>query len=183
MVPLIPCAAPLSCLLCSSSASLGPLFWEQAPVAQTVKNPPATQESWVLSLGWEDPLEEGMATHSNILAWRIPVDRGAWRATAHGVARVGHETEPLSTSTENTRPECYEGGLALSCCSQRLEEGSHRPSPRMGPCMGGSDTAILRLFLSRRSSRSAASQGLGASLANYVVTTCECPALIWSQDQ
>ena len=41
-------------------------------VAQLVKNPPAMQETWVRSLGWEDPLEKGMATHSNILAWRIP---------------------------------------------------------------------------------------------------------------
>ena len=41
-------------------------------VAQMVKNPPAMQETWVQSLGWEDLLEEGMATHSSILAWRIP---------------------------------------------------------------------------------------------------------------
>ena len=41
-------------------------------MAQTVKNPPAMQETWVLSLGWEDLLEEGMATYSSILAWRIP---------------------------------------------------------------------------------------------------------------
>ena len=41
-------------------------------VAQTIKNPPAMQETWVQSRGWEDPLEKGMATHSNILAWRIP---------------------------------------------------------------------------------------------------------------
>ena len=41
-------------------------------VAQMVKNPPAMQETWVRSLGWEDPLEEGIATHSSILAWRIP---------------------------------------------------------------------------------------------------------------
>ena len=41
-------------------------------VAQLVKNPPAVQEAWVQSLGWEDPLEKGKATHSNILAWRIP---------------------------------------------------------------------------------------------------------------
>ena len=40
--------------------------------AQVVKNLPAVQETWVQSLGWEDPLEEGMATHSSILAWRIP---------------------------------------------------------------------------------------------------------------
>ena len=45
-------------------------------VAQMVKNLPAMQETWVQSLGWEDPLEEGMVTHSTILAWRIPRDRG-----------------------------------------------------------------------------------------------------------
>ena len=39
------------------------------------------------SLGWEDPLEEGMATHSSVLAWRIPMDRGAWLAAVHGVAK------------------------------------------------------------------------------------------------
>ena len=46
-------------------------------VAQMVKNPPEMQETWVCSLGWEDPLEESIATHSSILAWRIPMDRGA----------------------------------------------------------------------------------------------------------
>ena len=56
-------------------------------VAQMVKNPTAMRETWVRSLGWEDPLEEGMATHSSILAWRIPMDRGAWRATVRGVAQ------------------------------------------------------------------------------------------------
>ena len=48
-----------------------------------VKNLPAMQETWDLSLGWEDPLEKGMATHSSIHAWRIPMDRGAWRAAVH----------------------------------------------------------------------------------------------------
>ena len=56
-------------------------------LAQTVKNLPAMRETWVQSLGWEDPLEEGTATHSSILAWRIPMDRGAWWATVHGVAK------------------------------------------------------------------------------------------------
>ena len=56
-------------------------------VAQTVKHPPAMQETWVRSLGWEGPLEEDMATHSSILAWRTSMDRGAWRATVHGVAK------------------------------------------------------------------------------------------------
>ena len=45
------------------------------------------QETPVQSLGWEDPLEEGMATHSGILAWRIHMDRGAWWATVHGVTK------------------------------------------------------------------------------------------------
>ena len=52
-----------------------------------VKNPPAMQETWVLSLGWEDSLEEDMATHSSILAWRIPMDRGAWQTTVYEVAK------------------------------------------------------------------------------------------------
>ena len=61
--------------------------YEISLVAKTVKNPPAMREIWVVSLGWEDPLEEGMATHSSILAWRIPEDRGACWATVHGVTK------------------------------------------------------------------------------------------------
>ena len=53
-------------------------------VAQMVKNLPAMGETWARSLGWEDPLEEGMATHASTLAWRIPVDREAWQTTVHG---------------------------------------------------------------------------------------------------
>ena len=56
-------------------------------VAQTVKNLPTMQETRVRSLGGEDPLEKGMAIHSSILAWRIPMDRGAWWATVHRVAK------------------------------------------------------------------------------------------------
>ena len=52
-----------------------------------IKNPPAMQETWVQSLVWEDPLEEGMATHFSILAWRIPMDREARRATVPGVTK------------------------------------------------------------------------------------------------
>ena len=55
--------------------------------AQMVKNLPAMQEAWVSALGWEDPLEEGMATHSTILAWRIPMDREAWWAAVHRVTK------------------------------------------------------------------------------------------------
>ena len=56
-------------------------------VAQVVKNPPAMPETWVRSLGWKDPLEEGMATHSSILAWRIPMDKGVWWTTVHVVTK------------------------------------------------------------------------------------------------
>ena len=58
-------------------------------MAQVVKNLPAMWETWVLSLGQEDSLEKDMATHSSILAWRIPMDRDAWQATVHGVAKSG----------------------------------------------------------------------------------------------
>ena len=56
-------------------------------VAQTVKKPSAMRETWVIRLDWEDALEEGMATHSSILALRIPMNRGAWQATVYGVAK------------------------------------------------------------------------------------------------
>ena len=56
-------------------------------VAQLVKNRPAMRETWVPSLGWEGPLEKGMVTHSSVLVRRIPMDRGAWQATVHGVAK------------------------------------------------------------------------------------------------
>ena len=56
-------------------------------VAQMVKNLPAIQKIWIRSLGWEDPLEKGMATHSSILSWRIPMDRGAWWIAVHDVAK------------------------------------------------------------------------------------------------
>ena len=56
-------------------------------MTQTVKTLPAMWETWVRSLGWEDPLEEGTASHSSILAWRIPMDRGAWWAIVHVVTK------------------------------------------------------------------------------------------------
>ena len=63
------------------------MYFGASWVAQLVKNPPAMQETWVQPLVGEDPLEEGMAAHSSILAWRIPMDRGAWRAAVHGVTK------------------------------------------------------------------------------------------------
>ena len=56
-------------------------------VAQTVKNPPAMRETWVQSLGWEDPLEEDLATHSSILAWRI-----LWMEELGGLQSMGSQS-------------------------------------------------------------------------------------------
>ena len=94
------------------------LYPRDSLVAQMVKSLPAMQETWVRSLAWEDPLETGIATHSSILAWKIPwteepgrlwfhgedtgyplqysglensMDRGLWRATVHGVAKSQKE--------------------------------------------------------------------------------------------
>ena len=61
-------------------------------VAQMVKNPPVMWETWVRVLDWEDALEEDMATHSSILAWRIPMGRGAWRAAVPGLQRVRQDS-------------------------------------------------------------------------------------------
>ena len=60
-------------------------------VAQMVKNLPAVQEACSGSLGQEDSLEKEMATHPSILAWRIPMDRGAWWAKSMGSQRIGHD--------------------------------------------------------------------------------------------
>ena len=62
-------------------------------------NLPAMWETWVGSLGWEDLLEEGMTTQSSILAWRIPMDRGAWRATVLGSQRVRHDGATKHSNT------------------------------------------------------------------------------------
>ena len=69
-------------MLCLNGASL---------VAQMVKRLPAVPETWVLSVGWEDPLEKKMATHSSILAWRIPWTEGPGGLLSMGSQRVGHD--------------------------------------------------------------------------------------------
>ena len=62
-------------------------------VAQTVKNPPSMQETWVQSLGWKDPLEKEMATHSSILAWEIP-----WTEEPGGLQSVGSQKSQTGLS-------------------------------------------------------------------------------------
>ena len=68
-----------------------PLKFEASLVAQMVKNPPAVWETWVWSLGWGDPLEKGMATHSSILAWRIPWTQEPGKVQSMGSQRVRHD--------------------------------------------------------------------------------------------
>ena len=69
---------------------------------QMVKNPPAMQETWVWSLGWVDPVEQGMATHSIIFAWRIPMDRGARWATIHGVPKSQTQLSDQAAAAQST---------------------------------------------------------------------------------
>ena len=81
-------------LLCASIPSVNLLnlsHLRPSLVAQMVKNPPEMQETWVQSLGWEDPLEEGLEIHSNILAWRIPWTEKPGGLQPMGSQRVGHD--------------------------------------------------------------------------------------------
>ena len=73
------------------SSSSYTFLWSSL-VAQMVKNVPTKWETWVRSLGQKDPLEKEMATPSSILAWGNPTDRGAWRATVHGVTEESDMT-------------------------------------------------------------------------------------------
>ena len=66
-------------------------------MAQKLKHLPVMREAWVRSLGREDPLEKEMATHSSILAWRVPVDRGSWWATVHGIAKSQTQLSDIFT--------------------------------------------------------------------------------------
>ena len=75
-------------------------------VAQWKRIPPAMQETWIRSLDREDPLEEGMATHSCILAWKNPMDRGAWWATVHGFTKSQTWLTWLSMLIDVCMPAC-----------------------------------------------------------------------------
>ena len=78
----------LALIKCGSTK--GKCFNWASLVAQMVKNPPTMPETWVQSLGWEDPLEEGTATHSSILAWRIPWTEEPGRLQSMWSQRVRH---------------------------------------------------------------------------------------------
>ena len=79
------------------------IFIGASLIAQLVKNPSAMQETLVLFLGWEDPLEKEAATHSSILAWQVPLDRGASRARVHRVTKSQTQLKRLSMHTKGTR--------------------------------------------------------------------------------
>jgi len=87
-------------------------------IAQSVKNLPSMQKTRVLFLGWEDPLEKEMATHSSILAWRIPWTEEPGRLPVHGVARVGHDlvTTPPPPPHIISKTWTYAVSNRLSCC-------------------------------------------------------------------
>ena len=96
-------------------------------MTQRVKNLPTMQESWILSLGWEDPLEEDMATHSSILSWKIPLDRGAWQDTVHGVAKS--QTHDWATSTAAAAAATSLSRVQL-CATPEM--AAHQAPPSLG---------------------------------------------------
>ena len=76
-----------------------------------IKNLTAMWETWDRSLDWEYPLEKGMAIHSSVLAWRIPMDRGARWATVHEVAKSRTRLSGLSTHTQGETYRGFQGGV------------------------------------------------------------------------
>ena len=111
----------LAAVLAPSGGSFPPWFkYRWGPpcaslTAQLVKNLPATQESQVQSLGREDPLEEGMTTHSSILAWRIPMGRGAWQGAVHGVTKSW--TRPRLSKAQHSTVWITLGPMAILALS------------------------------------------------------------------
>ena len=90
----------LYCIICKLYNIIHQLYFKMAsPVAQMVKNPPAMQETWVWSLDWEDPLEKEMATHSSVLAWRIPHEYRSLAGYSPWGRRESDTTERLRKST------------------------------------------------------------------------------------
>ena len=90
------------------------------PVAQMVKNPPAMRETWIQSLGWEEPLEKGMATHSSILAWRIPWTEEPGGLHSSWGCKESDTTERLSLGPSYSALPCTWRGPSPgdigSCC-------------------------------------------------------------------
>ena len=100
-----------------------PLFCLQGfPVDTAAKNPPAVQETWVLPLGQEDPLEKKTATHFSILAWRIPWTEKPGRLQSRGSQRVGHDCRDQAHSVYSiSRPQQPE---RRKCCPRSCSSGA-----------------------------------------------------------
>ena len=94
-------------------------------MVQTVKNPPAMQYTRVQSLGWEDPLEKGIATHSSILAWRTPWTEGP-RAAIHGVAKSQTHWAPKHACVRGIEKD----GTAEPVCRAAVEAQTRRTDSR-----------------------------------------------------
>ena len=90
--------------LCRAEFELPHMSPRTSLVAQMVKNRPEIWETWVPSLGWEDPLEKGMATHSNILAWRIPMDSVPGALQSMGSQRVRHHWVTEHSTAQHMPP-------------------------------------------------------------------------------
>ena len=122
------------------------------------------QETWVQSLGWEDPLEEDMATHSSILAWRIPMDRGAWQGLqSMGSQRVGHDWVTKHTHTKS---------LWLSCLQSQEQEKAHRSFASKSHWANGSANQVLRKERSGgRGARNLPSQ-IHSPVSTYIYHFC-----------
>ena len=87
-------------------------------MAQMVKNPPAMWENWVWSLGWEDPLEKGLATHSSILAWRSQWTEEPGGLQSTGMQRVGHDwATKHSTTLLERRIDIFLSFFLFGCAS------------------------------------------------------------------
>ena len=91
------------------------------------------RETWGRSLGWDDPLEEGMAIHPSILAWRITMVRGVWRATAHGIIQaiiLECVAIPFSKESSQPRDQTQDSRIAGRYCQLSPKE-----RPRIQDCV------------------------------------------------
>ena len=99
-------------------------------VAQLVKNPPAMQETWIQSLGWEDPLEEGMTTHSSILARRIWLPRQGWHLEAWPMRRRSQKKTPSPALGPD---RCLCRNRRLPCAHDMFIEENSAPTDLLIP--------------------------------------------------